>query len=202
MAVNAFRWKVAGKLVADITAVMGKDDGGAAGLAAAVTTSHQDWLDPARPRRPARLGPGAHAGHRRPAHRGPQRLRLLLFPHRHRRLAVARPARARQEGRRARRAPVAVGAYLVLSGAHPPARRAAITASVAFFAILLDRRAVSLHSLAIAALIILFIEPDVVVQPGFEMSFCATASLVALAELWRRAAGGRSALALAAIQGC
>ena len=61
---------------------------------------------------------------------------------------------------------LAVGAYLVLSGAHPPARRAAITASVAFAAILLDRRAVSLHSLAIAALIILLIEPDVVVQPG------------------------------------
>ena len=41
MAVDAFRWKVAGKLVADIAAVMGKDDGGAAGLAEAVTTSHQ-----------------------------------------------------------------------------------------------------------------------------------------------------------------
>ncbi len=39
---------------------------------------------------------------------------------------------------------IAVGAYLVLSGAHPPARRAAITASVAFIAILLDRRAISL----------------------------------------------------------
>ena len=81
---------------------------------------------------------------------------------------------------------MAVGAYLVLSGAHPPARRAAITASVAFFAILADRRAVSLHSLALAALIILVTEPDVVLAPGFEMSFCATASLVALAEIWPR----------------
>jgi competence protein ComEC len=87
---------------------------------------------------------------------------------------------------------LAVGAYLMLSGAHPPARRAAITASVAFFAILVDRRAVSLHSLAAAAFIILLIEPDVVVQPGFEMSFCATASLVALAEIWRRPAGAIS----------
>jgi competence protein ComEC len=73
-----------------------------------------------------------------------------------------------------------------LSGAHPPARRAAITASVAFLAILADRRAISLHSLSIAALVILILEPEVVVQPGFEMSFCATASLVALAEIWRR----------------
>ena len=55
-----------------------------------------------------------------------------------------------------------------------------------FFAILVDRRAVSLHSLAVAALVILAIEPEVVVSPGFEMSFCATASLIALSEIWRR----------------
>ncbi|MBV9511724.1 MAG: ComEC/Rec2 family competence protein [Caulobacteraceae bacterium] len=79
---------------------------------------------------------------------------------------------------------VAVGVYLALSGAHPPARRAAITAAVAFLAILFDRRAISLHALAIAALTVMLIEPEVVVSPGFEMSFCATAALVALAELW------------------
>jgi competence protein ComEC len=53
-------------------------------------------------------------------------------------------------------------------------------------AILLDRRAVSLHSLALAALIILALQPLAVVEPGFQMSFCATAALVALAELWPR----------------
>ena len=47
---------------------------------------------------------------------------------------------------------LAVLVYLVLSGAHPPARRAAITASVVFLARLTDRRAVSLHALSIAAL--------------------------------------------------
>jgi len=51
----------------------------------------------------------------------------------------------------------------------------------------MDRQAISLRSLALAALIILVMEPEVVVQPGFEMSFCATASLVALAEIWPRA---------------
>jgi competence protein ComEC len=45
MAVNALRWSVARHLARDIHAVMGQDDGGAAGLAVAVTTSHQDWLD-------------------------------------------------------------------------------------------------------------------------------------------------------------
>ena len=84
----------------------------------------------------------------------------------------------------------------MLSGAHPPARRAAITASVAFVAILLDRRAISLHSLSIAALLILLLQPEAVVEPGFQMSFCATAALVALAEVWPRPrAGGRPAVA-------
>jgi competence protein ComEC len=60
---------------------------------------------------------------------------------------------------------------------------------------IVDRRAVSLHSLAVAALIILLMEPEVVVQPGFEMSFCATAALVALAEAWRRPAASTAGLA-------
>jgi competence protein ComEC len=201
MAVNAFRWKVAGKLVADITAVMGKDDGGAAGLAAAVTTSHQDWLDPAR-RDDLRASGLAHML----AIAGLHTAALSGFVFFFFRIAIAAwPWLAlRVPGKKiaALAGLLAVGAYLVLSGAHPPARRAAITASVAFAAILLDRRAVSLHSLAIAALIILFIEPDVVVQPGFEMSFCATASLVAMAELWRRPARAADLpWPLAAIQG-
>jgi competence protein ComEC len=82
---------------------------------------------------------------------------------------------------------VAVLVYLALSDAHPPARQAAITASVAFIAILCGRRAINLHSLSIAALVILVLQPEVVVQPGFETSFCTTASLVALAEIWPHA---------------
>jgi competence protein ComEC len=81
---------------------------------------------------------------------------------------------------------LAVLAYLTLSGAHPPAKRAAITAGVAFLAMLLDRRAISLRTLAVAALIVLLLQPEAVVQPGFQMSFSATAALVALAEIWPR----------------
>jgi competence protein ComEC len=185
MAVNAFRWSVAKTLAADIASVMGDDDGGATGLAVAVTTSHQDWL--ASDHRDDLRGSGlAHmlaiAGLHTAAVSG---VAFFVF-----RFAVAAwPWLAlRVSGKKVAAAAglVVVAGYLVLSGAHPPARRAAITASVAFFAILVDRRAVSLHSLALAALIILVTEPDVVVQPGFEMSFCATASLVALAEIWRR----------------
>ena len=185
MAVNALRWRVAARLAHDIRAVMGPDDGGAAGLAAAVTTSHQDWL--AADHRDDLRGSGlAHmlaiAGLHTAAVSGfaffAFRLAIAAWPW----LALRVPGKKVA----AAAALAVVAGYLVLSGAHPPARRAAITASVAFLAILVDRRAVSLHSLAVAALIILFMEPDVVVQPGFEMSFCATASLVALAEVWRR----------------
>jgi competence protein ComEC len=194
MAVNALRWRVASQLVHDIGAVLGPDDGGAAGLAAAVTTSHQDWL--ASDHRDALRASGlAHmlaiAGLHTAAVSGfaffAFRLMIAACPW----LALRVPGKKLA----AVGALAVVGGYLILSGAHPPARRAAITASVAFLAILADRRAVSLHSLAIAALVILLIEPDVVVQPGFEMSFCATASLVALAEVWRPDGSPAAALA-------
>ena len=80
----------------------------------------------------------------------------------------------------------AVLAYLVLSGAPPPAERSAVTAAVAFGAILVDRQAISLHALALAAFVVLLLQPEAVTQPGFQMSFAATAALVALAEVWPR----------------
>ena len=188
MTVNDVRWRVANRLAHSIGAVMGPDDGGAAGLAVAVTTSHQDWLPPEH-REDLRGSGLAHmlaiAGLHTAALSG---FAFFLF-----RVSIAAwPWLAlRVNGKKvaAAAALLAVGSYLLLSGGHPPARRAAITAGVAFFAMLMDRRAVSLHSLAVAAFIILVLEPDVVLQPGFEMSFCATASLVALAEVWRRPHG-------------
>ncbi len=81
---------------------------------------------------------------------------------------------------------IAVGTYLVVSGAPPPAERAAITASIAFVAILLDRQAVTMHALAVAAFTVLLLQPEAIVTPGFQMSFAATAALVALSEVWPR----------------
>ena len=186
MAVNAFRWATARRLATDMDRALGGQAGDAAGLAVAVTTSHQDWLTP-EVRNDLRSAGLAHmlaiAGLHTAALSGfvffGLRLLIAAWPW----LAVHVPGKKVA----AVGALAAVLAYLVLSGAHAPARRAAITASVAFIAILLDRRAVSLRSLALAALIILATEPEVVVQPGFEMSFCATAALVALAEVWPRA---------------
>jgi competence protein ComEC len=78
----------------------------------------------------------------------------------------------------------AIGLYLVASGAPPPAQRSAITALIAFGAILLDRRAITLRGLGLSALIVLSIQPEAVVEPGFQMSYAATVALVALAEIW------------------
>jgi competence protein ComEC len=74
--------------------------------------------------------------------------------------------------------------YLLVSGWPPAAQRSAVTATVAFGAILLDRRAISLRGLGLSALIVLALQPEAVVEPGFQMSYAATAALVALAEVW------------------
>ena len=81
---------------------------------------------------------------------------------------------------------IALAAYLVVSGWPPPAQRSAITAAVAGLAVLLDRRALTLHSLAIAAVVVLALQPEAITQPGFQMSFAATAALLAMAEAWRK----------------
>ncbi len=179
MKINALRWALACRLAEDLRA-LGFPDG--AGLAAAVTTSHQDWLAPDATDDLRNSGLAhmlAIAGLHTAAVTGFVFLAIRL-------VVAAWPALAlRVSGKRlaAIGGLICVGVYLALSGAHPPARRAAITAAVAFIAILLDRRAVSLHALALAALIILFLQPVAVVEPGFQMSFCATSALVALAEI-------------------
>lgn len=78
------------------------------------------------------------------------------------------------------------GAYMLFSGADAPARRAFIMAAVAFGAILLDRPAISVRALALAAAIVLALEPQAVAEPGFQMSFAATLALVAVYEALSR----------------
>ena len=63
-------------------------------------------------------------------------------------------------------------------------RTAALTASIAFIAVLLDRQAITMHALAVAAFVVLLLQPEAIVTPGFQMSFAATAALVAMVEAW------------------
>jgi len=74
-------------------------------------------------------------------------------------------------------------AYLALSGGAVATERAFVMAAVVFGAVLCDRRALTLRAVALAALIILVLQPEALLGPGFQMSFAATTALV-LAFRW------------------
>ncbi len=73
---------------------------------------------------------------------------------------------------------VASAAYLALSGGNVATERAFIMAAVALVAVSLNRRAISMRAVALAAMIVLFMRPESLLGPGFQMSFAATAALV------------------------
>jgi competence protein ComEC len=80
-----------------------------------------------------------------------------------------------------------LAAYLVVSGSSVPALRSFVMACVGFGAILIDRPAISMRGLALAAFVVVLIFPESVLEPGFQMSFAATMALVALFEVMKRA---------------
>ena len=178
MSVNAARWSLSRRIVDELGPRIG-------GVAAAMTTGHEAWLqnDDVQAMRDSGLShilsiSGAHMAIVGGFVFFLARALVALWPW----LAVRVPGKKVA----AAVAFLATAVYLVISGAPPPAVRSAVTLFVAFAAILADRRAITLHALALAALIVLSLQPEAVVQPGFQMSFAATAALVALAEVWRR----------------
>ncbi len=70
--------------------------------------------------------------------------------------------------------------YLALSGGNVATERAFIMVAVMFTAVILGRRALTLRAVALAALIVLTLRPEVLTEPGFQMSFAATVALVAV----------------------
>ncbi|NKB52072.1 MAG: DUF4131 domain-containing protein [Rhizobiaceae bacterium] len=81
--------------------------------------------------------------------------------------------------------------YLLLSGANLSTQRAYIMVVVLLLATLMDRRALTMRNVALAALVVLILAPEAVLQPGFQMSFAAAAALIATYEWsaqrrWRR----------------
>jgi competence protein ComEC len=79
---------------------------------------------------------------------------------------------------------VVVTAYLALSGGGAATMRAWIMAAIMFVAILVDRPPISMRNLAIAAFVVLALEPENVTEPGFQMSFAAVAALIAGWDAW------------------
>ncbi len=178
MAINGLRYDLARRIVERLGPRTG-------GVAAAMTTGHEAWLDPAEVDRMRDSGlahilsiSGLHM-----AVVGGFAFFLVRL------LVAAWPWLAlRVSGKKvaAWGGLIAVGTYLIVSGAPPPAERAAITAAIAFLAVLVDRQAITMHALAVAALVVLAVQPEAIVTPGFQMSFAATAALVALVEAWPR----------------
>jgi competence protein ComEC len=83
------------------------------------------------------------------------------------------------------------GFYLLISGASASASRAFVMLAMMLAAILLDRPALSMRNLALAAALLLLLRPESITEPGFQMSFAAVAGLIAVAEWeqgWQRSA--------------
>ncbi|MEM7492563.1 MAG: ComEC/Rec2 family competence protein, partial [Pseudomonadota bacterium] len=76
--------------------------------------------------------------------------------------------------------------YLILSGASVSTQRAFIMALVFFGAVLFDRTALSMRSVAIAMILVVAIAPWSVLSPGFQMSFAATGVLIMTYEVWQK----------------
>ncbi|UWS09666.1 ComEC/Rec2 family competence protein [Phaeobacter inhibens] len=99
-------------------------------------------------------------------------LRLLLA------LAPAAAQRVDTKKLAAVGALLAASAYLVLSGMQVASTRAYIMVAMMLGAVLLDRRALSLRAVALAAMVILVLRPESLLSPGFQMSFAATTALI------------------------
>jgi competence protein ComEC len=76
-------------------------------------------------------------------------------------------------------------AYLLISGAAFATVRSYIMISIMFLAVMLDRPALALRNVALAALLILVLWPESLLDAGFQMSFAAVVALVAAYE-WLR----------------
>lgn len=82
---------------------------------------------------------------------------------------------------------VAVGMawfYMLLADSGVATQRSFIMVAVVFFAVLVDRPALSARNLAIAALAVLVIEPEAAIEASFQMSFLAVLGLVTIHEAW------------------
>ncbi len=75
--------------------------------------------------------------------------------------------------------------YFAISGGSAATLRSAIMMVVMFLAIMLGRPAIAMRNVAIAALLILIVYPESLLDVGFQMSFAAVAALVAAYEAIR-----------------
>lgn len=73
-------------------------------------------------------------------------------------------------------------AYLMLSGASVSTQRAYVMVAIMLIAVMVDRRALTMRNVALAAIVVLVFAPEALFHPGFQMSFAAVAALVSAFE--------------------
>ena len=106
------------------------------------------------------------------------------------RLALTRPIK-----KWAAAAALATGLfYVAISGAGIATDRSFVMLAIMLFAVMLDRAALTLRNVAIAALVILAVWPESLLSVSFQMSFAATVSLIAGYQALRAIADRRPAL--------
>ena len=81
--------------------------------------------------------------------------------------------------------------YLLLSGFAVSTQRAFVMVAVMLVAVMFDRRALTLRNVALAALVVLSMQPEAVFHPGFQMSFAAAGALISVYAAIRRRFGDR-----------
>ena len=76
-------------------------------------------------------------------------------------------------------------AYALIAGATVPTQRAFLMIGLVLFAVLFDRRGLSMRLVAWAAFVILLFRPESLLGASFQLSFAAVAALVAVYEVVR-----------------
>ncbi|PZO79425.1 MAG: competence protein [Mesorhizobium amorphae] len=109
---------------------------------------------------------------------GAMRAGLALFPNLASRRAVKKAA--------AGTALFAISVYVLLSGADVAAQRSYLMLAIMLGAVLFDRAAISMRNVSLAAALLLLWSPHELMGPSFQMSFAATAALVAAYGWWSR----------------
>lgn len=75
--------------------------------------------------------------------------------------------------------------YMAVAGATIPTQRAMLMTGIIFLAVLLDRQAISLRLVAVAAFVILAFFPEALISASFHLSFAAVIGLVAFYDVAR-----------------
>ena len=84
--------------------------------------------------------------------------------------------------------------YMLLANGGAATARSFIMVAIVFFAIIVDRPAVSMRNLALAAILLLLLDPQAAIEASFQMSFLAVLGLVAFYEAWARYKADRPAV--------